>query len=407
MLTEQAAKELLAHRTENKNLDYKEFLNWTAATAAEKGAIVKDVLAMANTHNGGRIVFGVRDHDFEALGLSETDFASFDPTRFCDFANRYADPAIECSVYKYSIGGMRFVVVDVPEFSDVPVICKADLNDASNRVVLKRGATYIRTERAASEIVSTSEGMRDLLDRAAVKRSDQFHRMVDRVVAAQTNTKALSELQTAHQKALSDLERSYDIMLELLGDSIDVRNKERAGHSRRITLFTIALAQALGVPREEIAVIARGAFLHDIGKMTVPDEVLLKPDRLTAEEISLMKEHPYRGYEMLKRIPFLANSAEIVYSHQEHYDGTGYPRGLKGEDIPLGARIFSIADTLDAIMSGGPYRVAQSLTAARAEIARWSGKQFDPHMVKVFLDTPDRIWEALQREFGWKPTDTA
>lgn len=407
MLTEQDVTELLAQRTENKNLDLKQFLNWALATAAEKATLVKDVLAMTNTPNGGKIVFGVRDRDFEPLGLTEIEFTSFDPTRFSDFVNRYADPPIECGVHKLSIRGLRIVVIVVSEFNDVPVICKADLNDVNNRQILKRGATYIRTERAASEMITTSECMRDVLDRATVKRSDHFHRMVDRVIAAQTNTKALSDLQIAHKKVLDDLERSYDIMLELLGESIDIRNKERQGHSRRITLFTIALAQLLTVPREEITVIARGAFLHDIGKTTIPDEILLKAGKLTPEEIAIMREHPLRGYEMLKKIPLLADSAEIVYAHQERYDGTGYPRGLKGDDIPLGARIFSIADTLDALTENRPYRVAQSLKAARAEIARWSGSQFDPHIVKVFLDTPDRIWEALQTELRRKPTDPA
>jgi predicted HTH transcriptional regulator len=141
LLTKQDVEELLARRTENKSLDFKELLNWAAASAAEKGAVVKDVLAMSNTQSGGKIVFGVRDHDFEPLGLSETDVASFDPTRFSDFVNRYADPPIEFSLYKYSIQGMRIVAVDVPEFSDVPVVCKADLNDSNNRQVLKRGAT--------------------------------------------------------------------------------------------------------------------------------------------------------------------------------------------------------------------------------------------------------------------------
>ena len=125
--------------------------------------------------------------------------------------------------------------------------------------------------------------------------------------------------------------------------------------------------------------IARGAFLHDIGKMAIPDAILTQARAsLTPEEITDHAEHCYHGYQMLKKIPFLAEAAEIVYSHQERFDGTGYPRGLKGEQIPLGARMFSVADTLDAITSDRPYRPAQSLQAAREEIERWSGRQFDP-----------------------------
>jgi len=200
------------------------------------------------------------------------------------------------------------------------------------------------------------------------------------------------------QAAMQNLERSYDITLEALGDALDLKDAETEGHSRRVTLFTIAIAQALGMPREQIAVIARGAFLHDIGKMAIPDAILRKPDKLSPDEVLIMQEHAYRGYQMLKKIPFLAEASEIVYSHQERYDGTGYPRGLKGNEIPLGARIFSIADTLDAITSDRPYRPAQSLKAARAEIERWSGRQFDPEIVRVFLEMPDKIWEDLRRE---------
>lgn len=180
---------------------------------------------------------------------------------------------------------------------------------------------------------------------------------------------------------------------------VDEQNSFYAGgHRGRVTLFTIAIAQALGMPREQIAVIARGAFLHDIGMMAIPDAILRKPDKLNSEEVLIMQEHAYRGYQMLKKVPFLAEASEIVYSHHERYDGTGYPRRLKGNEIPLGARIFSIADTLDAITSDRPYRPAQALKAARAEIERWSGRQFDREIVKVFLEMPDKIWEDLRRD---------
>jgi predicted HTH transcriptional regulator len=151
VLTERDVRELLALRTENKNLDYKQSINWGTASAAEKGAIVKDVLAMANTQDGGRIVFGVRDGDFEAVGLTEDDFQSLDATRFADFLNRYSDPLFGCGIHKFVIDGRRFAAIEVPEFSDVPIICKADLNDANNRQVLRRGATYIRTAPVRAE----------------------------------------------------------------------------------------------------------------------------------------------------------------------------------------------------------------------------------------------------------------
>jgi HD-GYP domain-containing protein (c-di-GMP phosphodiesterase class II) len=137
---------------------------------------------------------------------------------------------------------------------------------------------------------------------------------------------------------------------------------------------------------------SRGAFLHDIGKLATPEAILRKPDALTPDEIAIMRDYCFRGYEMLKKIPFVAEAAEIVYSHQEFYDGTGYPRGLKGEQIPLGARLVAVANTLDAITSNQPYRAAQSLRAAREEIQHWSGRQFDPAIVRIFLDMPDTAW---------------
>src|SRR5690242_19168407 len=214
-----------------------------------------------------------------------------------------------------------------------------------------------------------------------------------------TNMELLVEARTEQlRKAMGNLERSYDITLEALGDALDLKDAETEGHSKRVTAFTIAIARALGLSAHEIRVIARGAFLHDIGKMAIPDNILRKPDKLSPEEVVIMREHCYHGYQILKKIPFLAEAAEIVYSHQERFDGTGYPRGLKGEQIPLGARMFSVADTLDAITSNRPYRAAQTVEAAREEIERWSGRQFDPEVVKVFIKMPDNIWEDLRRE---------
>jgi putative nucleotidyltransferase with HDIG domain len=215
----------------------------------------------------------------------------------------------------------------------------------------------------------------------------------------QTELESLVDARTEQlQKAMSNLERSYDITLEALGDALDLKDAETEGHSKRVTAFTIAIARSMGLPRDQIAIIARGAFLHDIGKMAIPDEILLKPGPLTPEQMTIMREHAYRGYQMLKKIPFLTEAAAIVYSHQEFFDGSGYPRKLKGEEIPLGARIFAVADTLDAIINDRPYRAARSITEARKEIKLWSGRQFDPDVVKAFLEMPEKIWDDLRSD---------
>jgi putative nucleotidyltransferase with HDIG domain len=154
------------------------------------------------------------------------------------------------------------------------------------------------------------------------------------------------------------------------------------------------------LPHDSVRVIARGAFLHDIGKMSTPDDILRKPGRLSPDEQEIMREHARLGYQMLHRIPFLREAADIVFSHQECFDGSGYPRGLKGDQIPLGARIFAIADAFDAITSDRPYRAAQSIPAGRREIERNAGRQFDPEIVKVFLSIPDHIWLELRNEMA-------
>jgi putative nucleotidyltransferase with HDIG domain len=197
---------------------------------------------------------------------------------------------------------------------------------------------------------------------------------------------------------MQDLERSYDITLEAMGAALDLRDEETEGHSRRVTAYTIALAQTMGVDSNELRIIARGAFLHDIGKIATPDNILLKPGRLNDDEMAIMRQHCRRGYEMVSKIPFLCEAAEIVYAHQERFDGTGYPRGLRGEEIPLGARIFAIADTLDAITSDRPYRKGTTFAAAAKEIVRCAGKQFDPQIVEVFSAIPKETWPQLRAD---------
>jgi len=215
----------------------------------------------------------------------------------------------------------------------------------------------------------------------------------------QTNLESLVKARTEQlQATVRELERSYDMTLEALGDALDMKDAETEGHSRRVTAFTIVIAKAMGLPPEQIPTIARGAFLHDIGKLAIPDAILRKPGKLTPDEMAIMKEHCFKGYQIVKKIPFLVEACDIVYSHQERYDGSGYPRGLKGEEIPLGARIFSVADTLDAMTVDRPYRQAQSYQAAREEIIRWSGKQFDPEVVQSFLEIREDIWEQLRKD---------
>ena len=284
--------------------------------------------------------------------------------------------------------GEALLAATKERFPDIPVVMVTAMHDISIALSAIRNGAY--------DYLLKPFDREQLL--ATVRRALENRRLKLENRAYQTNLEALVTARTEQlRQAVSTLEKSYDITLEVLGDALDLKDAETENHSKRVTAYTIAIARAMGLSADQIRIIARGAFLHDIGKMAIPDAILHKPGKLDPEEIATMREHCYRGYQILRRIPFLAEAAEIVYAHQEKYDGTGYPRGLKGEQIPLGARIFSVADTLDAITSDRAYRPRQPYSAARAEIEHWKGRQFDPQVVDVFLAMPEHIWDDLRK----------
>jgi len=272
---------------------------------------------------------------------------------------------------------------------NLPVVMVTAIHDISVAIdSMRRGAyDYLLKPFEREHLLSTV--LRALEHRQALQENRDYQQNLELVVRARTDML---------RQAMEELEHSYDITLEALGDALDLKDSETEGHSKRVTAYTIALARAMGINPSQIKVIARGAFLHDIGKMAIPDDILRKPGKLSPEEQGVMREHSARGYHMLRKIPFLSEAAEIVFTHQEHFDGSGYPSGLRGNEIPIGARIFALADTLDAITSDRPYRKAQSFDAAREEILRCSGTQFDPTVVEVFLKVPNELWHELRSE---------
>jgi len=183
-----------------------------------------------------------------------------------------------------------------------------------------------------------------------------------------------------------------------LGTALNLKNPDTGAHSKRVTTFAVVIAREMDLSEEQIGVIAHGAFLHDIGKLAVPDLILKKPGTLDANEIAVMQEHCYRGYWTIKNgIPSLTGTvAEIVYAHHEKFDGTGYPRGLRGNDIPLEARLVAVANTLDAMTSDHPYRLAGSFGDAVDEVQRCAGSQFDPELVEHFLKIPASVWSDMR-----------
>ncbi len=208
----------------------------------------------------------------------------------------------------------------------------------------------------------------------------------------------------AYQEHLQDLvdqrtrqlEDSYESTLQALVTALDFRDNETQGHSYRVVEYAVLVAQAMGVDEPELTTIRRGSILHDVGKIGIPDSVLLKPGKLEPKEWEVMKKHPEMGYRMLQHIHFLEPALDIVFSHQERFDGTGYPRALKAEEIPLGARIFAVVDTFDAMTSDRPYRAALSIEAAREEIRRCSGTQFDPEVAEAFLSIDAARWREIR-----------
>lgn len=188
------------------------------------------------------------------------------------------------------------------------------------------------------------------------------------------------------QQTNTQLTLAYDSTLEGWARALELRDNETEGHSRRVTYFTLKLAQKLGVPETEWMHIRWGTILHDIGKMGIPDAILHKPGPLTEAEWQVMKHHPVLAYHILQRIRYLEKALIIPYCHHERWDGSGYPQGLRAEQIPLAARIFAVVDVYDALCSDRPYRRAWSKADALSYLKEEAGRLFDPQVVEAFLD---------------------
>ena len=198
-----------------------------------------------------------------------------------------------------------------------------------------------------------------------------------------TERKLATELQ---EKATTELAQAYDATLEGWSRALELRERETAGHSQRVVQMTLQLAEVFGIKGDELVHIRRGTLLHDIGKLGIPDHILLKPGPLTEEEWEIMRQHPVYSNQLIESIPYLHSALEIPYYHHEWWDGSGYPRGLKGEDIPIAARIFAVVDVWDALISVRPYRSAWSEEQAAQYLKEQAGKHFDPRVVQAFFE---------------------
>jgi len=193
-------------------------------------------------------------------------------------------------------------------------------------------------------------------------------------------------------KALEEIQITHDATIDALSAALDYRDNETEGHSQRVVRYSLEIGKVLGLERRNLEVLARGTLLHDIGKIGVPDSILWKPGKLTDEEWVEMRKHVEYGFKMLKSIHFLRDAALIVQHHHERYDGSGYPNRMSGDNIVIGARIFAIADTYDAMTTNRPYRKALTDRDAREEIKRCNGAQFDPRITEAFFQIPVEQW---------------
>jgi len=234
---------------------------------------------------------------------------------------------------------------------------------------------------------------------AAVARALEYHGLVVAKRRYEDHLEELVEQRTAElDQALDSLEGAYRTTLKALTAALETRDAETHGHSERVVTFSMRLGCEYGLDNAHMKALEFGSLLHDIGKIGVPDAILRKPAQLTDEEWVRMREHPLHGQQILRGIEFLEGAARVVAQHHEKWDGSGYPLGLKSEDIDVCARIFAVADAFDAITSNRVYREGRSYEAASKELDQWAGRQFDPKVVEAFHRVPKEDWDELREQ---------
>ncbi len=277
--------------------------------------------------------------------------------------------------------------------NDISAILIAPAVDIAVAVdALKHGADdYITKPFSLEEVVLSVA--RALEKRRLRTENREYQRTLEEQV--ESRTRQLKE-------ALETLQQTYHSTLVALGTALDSRDADSNRHSLRVTMYATCLATRLGLNPAAIQAIQQGGLLHDIGKIGIPDELLRKPDKLTESEWQLMRKHPEIGYRILSGIKFLQGAAMLVLHHHEQYDGSGYPAGLRGDEIDLGARIFAVADVLDCMTSNTSLKEATDFESARKEILRIAGTQLDPAIVETFAAIPLQEWEKIRREVSLK-----
>lgn len=310
----------------------------------------------------------LQEHDFEVLGIS-------DSLEALSRLESFPDVCILDFRMPHRSGGELLDMIKQYD-SRIEVIFLTAQDEASLAVdVMKRGALDFLLKPVELNQLLLSIG-RAIEHRRLIIENENYRFRLEQLVLEKT--KALNQ-------ALTSLEHVHSATLDALSMALDFRDQSTSGHSRRVADLTAGAAGAIGIKDAELVQIEHGALLHDIGKLKIPDSILWKPARLNDDEWDIMRRHAEYGFEFLSNIGFLQGAAEIVYSHHEKYDGSGYPRGLQRENIPFGARVFAIVDTVDAMIYKRPYNVPVSFGVAAAEVRRCAGTQFDPGLVETTL----------------------
>ncbi len=347
--------------------------------------IIRDILVRKLTSSGYRPV--AVENAFEALDkMREKTF-----------------PVILSDIMMPGIDGIELLKKVRSGYPDTAVVMITAVSNANAAIeALKEGASdYLikpfNLEEIVMSIANALEKRRLILENRGYQ--EHLEELV-RVQTAEIRGLLAIEQQKTFQlnKALDEIQVTYNTTLEALSTALDYRDNVTEGHSQRVVKYSIEIGKALGLKDYDLEVLARGTLLHDIGKIGVPDSILRKPAILTSEEWGEMRKHVEYGYRMLQGIPFLKDASSIVLHHQERYDGAGYPQGLKRDEIVIGARIFAIVDTYDSMTTDRPYRKALTDKDAREEILRGRNSQFDPVVVDTFFKIPEQKWSTIKED---------
>ena len=310
----------------------------------------------------------------------------------------------EDALARLSEGQFQLVISDItmPGMSGLDMIPHVKALSPETVVVMISGMQTVESAIGALRLGAFDYLMKpfDLRQvEAVVKRALEHHDLVTAKQRYENHLEELVEQRTAElDRALNSLEGAYRSTLKALTAALETRDSETHGHSERVVTYSLRLGREYGLNSDEMKSLEFGSLLHDIGKIGVPDSILRKPAKLTEEEWVRMREHPLHGQQILRGIEFLQGASRVVAQHHEKWDGTGYPLGLRGEEIDICARIFAVADAFDAITSDRVYRRGKPYEAAAQELDDWAGRQFDPKVVEAFHRVPKEDWEELHRQ---------